>query len=210
MSVHTSNSAQALKISLLEEQVANAQSMASDAARIKHAQRKHSDHIAKEWITAKLEKEINRLEDETDIIEIDFKRLNVEVTEEFGSQDSNIAPKVCAPGEVVPDFVNLLFNCERERDEGGDNEEFFFETGSGCQTEMWFVADVCLTGKGHRHHCDFASDKSRSVLKWMYLSVKFEKIEQQECCVSGDTYPVSQMVTNGDDWMSKDVWNGFE
>tara|TARA_R110000803_G_scaffold54460_1_gene111156 strand:+ start:472 stop:1089 length:618 start_codon:yes stop_codon:yes gene_type:complete len=205
MSVHTSNSAQALKISLLEEQVANAQTLLQQQDGIKRAQRKHSDHIAKEWITTKLEKEINRLEDEKDIIEIDFKRLNVEVTEEFGPQDSG-ALRHCSPGEVVPDFVNLLFNCERERDEGGDNEEFFFHTDG----EMWFVADVCLTGKGHKFSAAYASDKSRSQLKWMYLSVKFEKIEHQECCISGDSYPVSQMVTNGDDWMYKGVWEAFE
>ena len=201
MSITSISSLQS-KISVLEERLVNAQSMASDAARIKHAQEKHSIEIFKQYMTAQIEKESSRSEGEDDIVEIDFGRLNVEVTQEFGPQDS-CALKVCSPGEVIPDFVNYLLTCQRE---GQGDEDYFFHTDG----EMWFVADIDLTGKGHKLVKTHFGPASTSHLKWMYLSVKFEKIEQRECCVCGDTYPISQMVTNGDDWMSKDVWGGFE
>ena len=178
-------------------------------ARCYTAQHKHTIVMAKDWITMKLQNALKGHEEEGEI-EIDFKRLNCEVNQEFGPLDhetDSCRQALCSKGEVVPAFVPYLFACEKSGDAGGEDEKYFFHITDRDylpSAGLWFVEDVCLEGKSS------ATGYRKGCLKWMYLKVTFKKVEQEECVVSGDYFPTHQMVTNGDTWMSRDVYEGYE
>tara|TARA_R110000824_G_scaffold218342_1_gene404916 strand:+ start:257 stop:943 length:687 start_codon:yes stop_codon:yes gene_type:complete len=171
----------------------------------KHKHQQHNIKIVKEWITFKIEKEIRQsnVGDEEDI-EMDFGNLCVEVTGDFVAASGAGCSQKLRAGEVVPDFVDYLLTCQAE--DCDEDEEYYFHVND----EMWQVSEVLLSGKDNIHGKMYRGRDTKNPLKWLFCSVRFSKIEVQECCVSGDTYPVSQMVTNGDDWMYKGIHEAFE
>tara|TARA_R110000787_G_scaffold213678_1_gene323162 strand:- start:175 stop:762 length:588 start_codon:yes stop_codon:yes gene_type:complete len=187
------------------KQVTELQSTIVELGRINARQKNHTDRLVTDWISMKIEKELPcyDLGDQGEF-EMRFgkSQIGVQCETEFdtgtvvGGSIGSRAEYIC-PGQVIPDFVEYLILCEQEE----DNEDYWFRPeGFG----EWYVTRVRLSGKARELR------GKPTMLKWMAMIVTFQKIEQQECCVSGETYPVSQMVTNGEEWMYRGVWEAFE
>tara|TARA_R110000744_G_scaffold153824_1_gene268256 strand:- start:785 stop:1420 length:636 start_codon:yes stop_codon:yes gene_type:complete len=163
----------------------------------------HYERLIKNWITMRIKNEVEELVG--DEFEMKFNRsdIHVECQTEFDTGDvvgGSIGGRedyIC-PGEVIPDFVEYLIICERE---GEDNEDYFFQVDGFGE---WYVKGVRLSGAAR----DIGGKPS--LIKWMKMAVKFEHVKKHECCISGEEYREYEMVTNGDDWMFRGVWEAFE
>ena len=179
-----------------EKRIALLSSEVMENARRVGKQQKHSDIATRCWIECLLKKAVDDLvnSDAEDEIEIDFSTASshVAVTKEFHERDS-CALRSLVKDEVVPYWVEYLLQLEASGD--GDGDEF------NVLGEDWFVDCVHISGERKMSRCRVM----------MIVKVHFKKMETAECCVSGDYFPINQMVTDGDGtYMYREIHENFE
>lgn len=159
-------------------------------------QEKHVATTTRCWIETLLHRAVFHEEQNgEDGVEIDFSSASsqVVVTKEFGGRDS-CALRSLVKDQVVPYWVDYLLQLEASGE--GDGDEF------KILGDDYYVDCVHISGEQFSH----VEGKYKMVVK-----VDFKMVQMEECVVCGETYPVSQMVTDGEGtYMLRELHENFE